>query len=162
MPNPLFTLFSILTMLLISGSAHAIEYQLGHGALDLFDEEMTTTPAWVRYWMMFMGLSFIAGLLFVWKHPVARWVVGGMILSVIAGNLITPALGLTKLNGLISLLHIVFWSPALYLLLKQRPFMGKPSAYSIWAGLITAVILFSFIFDIRDAAIYLAHSLTRL
>lgn len=33
------------------------------------------------------------------------------------------------------------------------------SIYALWSGAITAVIIFSFIFDIPDAAIYLDHML---
>ena len=61
------------------------------------------------------------------------------------------------LSGLIALLHVVFWSPALYLLLTRRPFMKERSAYAVWSALATLVILFSFVFDVPGAAIYLDH-----
>jgi hypothetical protein len=44
-------------------------------------------------------------------------------------------------------------------MIKNKPFMSEKSFYKYWSGLITAVIIFSFIFDIRDAAIYLDHIL---
>ncbi len=76
-----------------------------------------------------------------------------------ATMLLTSALGVRPLGGLFALLHIIFWSPALYLLLSRRPFMQGRSLYAIWSGLMTAVIVFSFAFDVRDAVIYLHHVL---
>jgi len=135
-------------------------YPVGSGALEIFDfDSMENVPQWVQVWMNIMMLSFVAGLLFVWKHVIARWVVAGFILGVVVGIGIAPQLGILPLSGFIALIHLIFWSPALYQLLTKRPFMGELSAYSVWTGIITAVILFSFIFDIRDAVIYLGHIL---
>ena len=108
---------------------------------------------------MIMTAAFAAGLLFVWRHSIARWVVGGLLMSVFTTMFILPAMGLTILSGLVALMHVIFWSPGLYLLLTKRPFLQDRSAFAIWSGVITGVILFSFVFDIRDAAIYLHHVL---
>lgn len=138
----------------------ATGYQPGHTALEVWNAEgQANAPQWVQIWLMIMLASFALGLLFVWKRVEARWVVGGFITSIAVSGFVIPALGLISLSGLIALMHIVFWSPALYLLLKNRPFLKERSLYAFWSGLITAVILFSFIFDIRDAAIYLDHIL---
>lgn len=133
-------------------------YESGHTALEIWDAEgQANAPQWVQIWLMIMLASFALGLLFVWKRVEARWVVGGFITAILISRLGIPAIGIVKLSGLVALVHLIFWSPALYLLLKNRPFMSERSLYAVWSGLITAVILFSFIFDIRDAAIYLDH-----
>ncbi len=138
----------------------AIGYPSGHTALEVWDAEgQANAPQWVQVWLMIMLASFALGLLFVWKRVEARWVVGGFITAILISRLAIPAVGVVKLSGLVALVHLIFWSPALYLLLKNRPFMKERSLFAIWSGLITAVILFSFIFDIRDAAIYLDHIL---
>ncbi|MGI9308728.1 MAG: hypothetical protein ACR2P6_05670, partial [Gammaproteobacteria bacterium] len=59
--------------------------------------------------------------------------------------------------GLFSLVHLICWSPALYVLLTRRPFLQERSLFTIWSGAITFCIIFSFVFDIPDAAIYLDH-----
>ncbi|WP_109354505.1 hypothetical protein [Sphingorhabdus sp. EL138] len=136
----------------------AAGYPSGHTALEVWDADgQANAPQWVQVWLMIMLASFALGLLFVWKRVEARWVVGGFITSLLVSGFAIPTLGLVPLSGLIALMHLIFWSPALYLLLKNRPFMKERSLYGFWTGLITAVILFSFIFDIRDAAIYLDH-----
>jgi len=148
----------VLTLLPMLGLAD--EYSHGNQALELFDGQgYKNSPMWVQVWVMFMGLCFICGLAFVKNHVIARWVVGGMLAGVVFSALTIFVLGLPALSGYIALVHVVFWSPGLFLLLKHRPFLESKSVYSIWTGVITFVILFSFVFDIRDAAIYLRHLL---
>lgn len=135
-----------------------IDYQHGHGALQLFDSEgMDNTPQWVMIWIMFMAFTFFCGLLFVKNHPIARWVVGCFVAGVVISTLANSVLGVPQLSGFIALIHIIFWSPALFQLLTKRPFLGTLSAFTVWSGVMTLVILFSFIFDIRDASLYLMH-----
>ena len=158
----LYTTITYLTLLclLASSDLAAAEYTKGHQALQVFDQDgMAAAPRWVMLWVMFMAASFAAGLFFVLRHAIARWVVGGFIVG-FAVTAIAPMLGVVVLSGFIALVHIICWSPGLYQLLSKRPFLpGNDgySAFSIWSGLITGVILFSWIFDIRDAAIYLQH-----
>jgi hypothetical protein len=141
-------------------SPTAQTYELGHGALEVFNADaMANTPQWVQIWLMFMAASFAVGLLFVWRHAIARWVVGGFLLGMLLSGVLTSGLGLASLSGLIACVHLICWSPALYQLLTKRPFLAELSAFSIWSGVITFVIIFSFIFDVRDAAIYLNHML---
>ncbi len=132
----------------------------GNQALELWNEEgIANSPTWVQYWLVVMMLSFALGLLFVWKRLEARWVVGGLISGLLTTSFVTPALGLVNLSGLVALIHIIFWSPGLFLMLKNRPFLREKSLYKYWSGWITLVIIFSFIFDVRDSLIYLHHML---
>jgi hypothetical protein len=106
-----------------------------------------------------MAMSVIAGILFLTNHTPARWLIGGFVAGILFSQIAFPMFDLLPLSGLIALVHVVFWSPGLYKLIKERAFLGPLSAYSVWAGWIILVVLFSFIFDIRDAAIYLNHML---
>jgi len=54
-------------------------------------------------------------------------------------------------------MHVIFWTPGLVMLLRKRTFLKEKSLYGVWTGLMTGVIVFSFIFDIRDSVIYLDH-----
>lgn len=136
----------------------AADYEHGHRALQIFDREgMGNAPTWVMIWIVFMMATFLSGLLFVWKQPIARWVVGGLFAGMAASAIATGVFGIPPLSGFIALMHLVFWSPGLYQLLTKRPFMKVTSAFSIWSAVMTFVILFSFIFDIRDTSLYLMH-----
>ena len=158
--NILVSFCTVLTIALFSNFAFAESYEHGHGALQIFDSEgMANAPAWVMTWVYFMGSCFLIGLLFVKNHQIARWVVGGFLLGLIFAMGIAPVLEWPALSGFIALCHVIFWSPALYLLLTRKPFLLERSAYSAWTGVITLVIIFSFLFDIRDAFIYMRHLL---
>ena len=151
---------TLLLSLVSIDPALAQPYASGHQPLELWDEVgRASMPRWVSIWLAILMTTFALGLLFVRRHVEARWVVGGfvamMLVTVASGRL----LGLLPLSGLFSLVHIICWSPALYVLLKRRPFLQGRSPYAVWSGAITAVIIFSFIFDIPDAAIYLDHML---
>lgn len=140
--------------------AQAVAYESGHQALQIWDDvAMKTAPPIIKGWLVVLLGSFALGLLFIWRHVAARWLVGGFVLMMVFGVFAIPALNLVPLSGLIALLHLVFWTPGLLLMLKERPFLKGFSFYSVWAGIITLVIIISFVFDIRDTAIYLDHML---
>lgn len=138
--------------------AFAQTYERGHEALQLWDDQaMESVPPFIKYWLFFMLGTFALGLLFVWQHPIARWLVGGFLMTIVLTGFVIPHFEITLLSGLVALLHLICWSPGLYMLLKHKPFLAGLSPFSLWSGLITLVILISFFFDIRDAAIYLDY-----
>ena len=145
----------------VSAADAAVSYSKGNGALEVFDGEgMSASPAWVRAWVGFMLLMFAIGLfVFAWKRPLARWVAGGFLVSAGAGGPVFSALGLPFLSGSIAIMHLVCWMPGLILLLTQRPFSNPQEGkwFRIWTALMTATIIFSFFFDIRDAYLYISH-----
>jgi len=152
---------SVFVLVLSHGALGAQEYEKGHGALQVFDSAgMAVTPLWVQMWVGFMVVMFATGLFaFCWKQPIARWIVGGFILSALIGESIFNALGLPFLSGSIAILHLVFWTPGLILLLMQRPFLDPAQGkwFRVWSGVMVCSILFSYVFDIRDAMTYLNH-----
>lgn len=150
-----------LILLACSASFGAEEYTKGHGALEVFDAEgMALTPLWVRLWVGFMLLMFATGLfVFAWKQPAARWVAGGFIVSATTGAMVFNALGLPFLSGSIAIMHLVCWMPGLIYLVIKRPFLDEAQGrwFRVWSGTMLATILFSFVFDLRDAYIYISH-----
>jgi|GEM_PF-2397094 len=128
----------------------------GHGALEVFDDQgVKNSPKWVRIWVVILGLSFVVGIFFVKNHMIARWLVGGFLLNMLFSMIIVKGFQIPPISGLLAINHLIFWMPGFIMLLKQRPFMAKPSFFSVWSGVITCVIIFSYIFDIRDTAILL-------
>jgi len=141
-------------------SANAQDAVHGNGALEIFDGEgMANSPTWVAVWIGFMMGTFLVGLGMAVKTVQARWVMGFIVAGFILTGVLTNGIGMPAFSGLIALIHLVFWTPALIILLKNRSFLKEKSWFARWTGLITFVILFSFIFDIRDAAIYIDHVL---
>lgn len=133
-------------------------YVSGHQPLEIWDNDARKSmPTWVSVWLAILISTFLLSIVFVRRHVEARWALGGfigmMILSVLSGRLF----GLIPLSGLFSVIHLIAWGPVLYVLLTRRPFLKDRSLYAIWSGALTAFIIFSFVFDIPDAAIYLDH-----
>lgn len=155
---------ALMGVALIPAATHAAtltaNYAAGHQALELWNAEArSNAPAAVKLWLNIMAATFLSGLLFVWKHASARWVVGGVLLSVGGGGFIAQALDLVMLSGYVALLHLIFWSPGLFFLLRERAICKGLSLYSSWATTAALVIMISFVFDIRDASIYIMHML---
>ena len=136
-------------------------YEFGPGALQRFSSSagVAATPLWIQIWLGILTVTFLSSVFFVRKYRIARWAIGGILLSVPLTPIIVRAFGWPFLCGAIALGHLLFWTPALYLLLKHVPFSNPrhPPMYRFWAASMTGVILFSFVFDIRDAGIYLYH-----
>jgi len=141
-------------------AAGGIEYPSGHGALQRWDlEGIALTPTWVKAWLGFLGVAFLSSLFFVRRHATARWTFGLFALSFFVTPVVFRLLGLPFLTGSIAIGHLVFWTVPLILLLRERAFLESQYSrnYRIWSGAVTFAILFSFIFDIRDAAAYATH-----
>lgn len=141
--------------------AGAQSYEPGNGALELWGPEgIAASPLWVQYWLYGMMATFLAGLIFALFGRLEAIVLSlGVLISVFGGQFLAEQMGWAYLSGYVALAHLICWSPALYLLLSRRPFLKERSVYAAWSALATAVVIFSFVFDLRDAAIYLDHVL---
>lgn len=160
--NKTFLVFigALITSIISSSSGFAAEPNIthGNGALEIFDGEgFANSPQWVRIWVYIMLGTFAAGLLFVWKRVEPRWLLGGLVLGLVATKFVPEIIGFPVLSGFIALIHLIFWTPGLIVLLKRHAFLKERSLFGLWTGLATGVVLFSFVFDIRDAAIYLDY-----
>lgn len=143
-----------------NASTSARQYERGHHALQIFDAAgMEATPDWVIAWIAFATLCFAAGLFFVRGHRIARWVVGGYITgfaALVASSIFDS--DVFRLAGFNALVHVIFWTPSLYHLMSERPFAAAPpTAFSIWSGVISGVMLFSYVFDVPYALTFLRH-----
>ena len=146
--------------IMFAASACAQEYPSGAGALERFDDAARAAiPAPLRIWLMVLLGTFAASIIFVWKKPVARWALVGLLVAMLAGGPVFNALGWPMLGGGIALWHLVCWTPVLIVLLLKRPFLDSTEwlPFRIWSALLLAVIIISFVFDIRDAWIYVNH-----
>lgn len=162
------TILSGLSLTLLSSASTAFAqdeslYEAGHGALQRFSSGagIAATPLWVQIWLIILGVCLLSSLFFVRRHAVARWVIGGIIVSIPLTPILVRAVGLPFLGGAIALGHLVFWMPAFVMLVLQRPFLDEQhsTAFRVWAGAMTGAYAFSFVFDIRDTVIYLGHVL---
>lgn len=116
--------------------------------------EMGSSPA-VQLWINWMGIVFMASILFVWKHKSARMALGAMLLTLPLAFFIYNMSGSIHLIGIA---HMVFWGPLTYYLISHEirtPAFNIKSTYNIWLVLLTATIIISLIFDVRDTYLVL-------
>ncbi len=119
-------------------------------------ETRLTLPIWLGVWLLGVLLpANLASVFFVRNHVAARWVLGGFFCSHLWLTIVEVTDAFVVQGGLVSLGHIVFWSPAIYALYHYRSEIKLPSAYGIWACVMFVVYGVSMIFDVRDAAIWL-------
>ncbi len=156
-------LVALILLVLLPSMGFAADYDgydSGYGALEVFSvDNDIDMPLAMQIWLPVMAGSFMLGLFFVVSQPIARWLVGGFALGFLAHEFPfhVEALGLPMLSGMISIHHLVLWSPGLYLLLTNRPWLNSQGLFRYWSAWITLIILISFFFDIRDAFIYIGH-----
>lgn len=104
-------------------------------------------------------LTCLSAVFFVADHFPARWLLVGFFAShAIVFTL--PSLRVTVRRGLVSLLHVLCWSPGWVLVIFDTDGRGDDMLYGIWSYSLIAVVSFSFIFDLRDAAIYVYYHAT--
>ena len=124
--------------------------------LDAIDAATTAysngLPEWVQLWMLFMMLSLVPGLVFMFRYAEARVLVASVLYSFVMTTFINAATdGPTLLWGLA---HLLFWPiPVIYTALRFRQINWR-SIYGYWLALACSVMTVSVIFDVRDVAIY--------
>lgn len=120
-------------------------------------ETRLNLPIWLGVWLLGVLLpANLASVFFVRNHVAARWVLGGFFCSHLWLTLVEVTGAFVVQGGLVSLGHIIFWSPGIYALYRYRSEIELPSAYGIWACVILVVYGVSMIFDVRDAAIWIS------
>ena len=108
---------------------------------------------WIR-WMIAIGYS--STVFAIAGHSAARWVLAAFVVNhvvAIFGPIFGP-LPPTS-NGLISLTHVVFWTPAVVILARGLRTLNRQSVYGVWHLLALATMVISLLFDYRDAFRYL-------
>ena len=146
--------------LLLNVPAMAQSLTHGNGSLEVFDAQgYDNSPLWVRIWIFILIATLASSMFFIKNHSEARWVAAGAVAGFVAVFIVTGVLGVQPISAYLALVHLIFWTPALIILLKRRLFLKDTTLYARWTGWVSFVILFSFIFDIRDVGVFGFHLL---
>ena len=130
-------------------------------ALQLWDNAARTSlPTFLYAWLGFMLLTYLASIFFVRRERGARWVLAG----VLASHALVAVLELgglaTLRKGLVSLTHVLCWTPALVVIVRELPATSRATRYGLWCRLLVAVMALALVFDYRDSAMYLYYWFT--
>jgi hypothetical protein len=119
----------------------------------------TSLPLGLMIWLGFLVVTCLVAAFFVNRHVPPRWVLGGFIASHVLVVLLSMTKRITMRRGLVSLTHLLCWTPGLVLTIADRQGRAGDVVYEIWSYALMLVISVSFIFDLRDAATYLYYAL---
>jgi hypothetical protein len=111
------------------------------------NEHMMASPTWLLIWLGIMGLTVLLAIPFAIKDWRARWAIIAMIGNVIVMSALFEKFGFTRILGLA---HIIFWTPLLAYLWKNRKTYPERIWTNRWVRLAMIVILTSLLFDYTD------------
>ena len=129
----------------------------GPTPFDPLAESMTLFPAVVRGWIAWLVVVGVSSVFFAWRHAGARWVLGAYVCNhavAIGSGQIFGAEALT--NGLVSVTHVVFWTPAVFMLIRGLGSLDRASVYGVWHIVAMLTMAISLFFDYRDTFIFLS------
>jgi len=110
--------------------------------------QMATAPQWVQYWMNWMMGIFMASVLFVWKHKVARYSLAAFLITIPVGMVIFH---FTHNVHLLGIAHLIVWGPLLVYLFKSSiKGQNLKNPLGVWVFLLASTITISLLFDVRD------------
>ncbi|HFB55467.1 MAG TPA: hypothetical protein ENJ46_06035 [Hellea balneolensis] len=114
-----------------------------------FMTEMKNGPAWVFYWVNFMGLLFMLSIPFSFKRVEARWIaLATLVLAPVIMAIIYSKFGYQRILGLG---HVLGWSPIMYYLWKRKDQWRVGETLSgKWIALTFAVMCISMVMDVSD------------
>ena len=113
--------------------------------------QVEAVPVWLRIWLMgILFPTFLASLLFVRRSWEARAAAAGFLLSHVP--MILHLFDVTV--GVVGVMHLTCWSPALYLLVKRQAKVDPKTPFGIWVHAMIFVLSLSLAFDLRDAILY--------
>ena len=118
-----------------------------------FMADMKAGPAWVYYWVMFMGLLFMLSIPFSFKNKQARVILlATLVFAPIIMMAVYAKFGYERILGLG---HILAWTPALYYLFKTRSdWKDNTGLISKWLSVTIIVMCISLAFDVTDVVRY--------
>jgi hypothetical protein len=104
-----------------------------------------------------MMATYLASLFFVRSERGARWVIAGVIVSHALVVVIEAGELATMRKGLVSLTHMIGWTPALVVVARGLPQTPARTLYGKWCRLLVGVMAIALLLDARDTGMYLYY-----
>jgi hypothetical protein len=158
-PRRRLSLLALAAAGLVAGALPAVAAEPLPHSLQIWDNAARAAiPTPLKIWLAFLALTFAASLFFVRRHPAARWAAGGFVLSHLVVAAIEFATDVRV--GAVSLAHVICWTPALVMLARELPVTSTETRYGLWCRVLLGVIALAFVFDLRDAGMFLYYRIT--
>lgn len=123
------------------------------------DAAREALPGWLWAWLILLvGQALVGGGYFSIRYQAPRILVGGILLSHLAVyTAMFLEIGVVT-KGLVSLSHLLFWTPGLYLVAMDLRKSHSDPYYRLWSLVLLGTMAIAFLFDIRDALTYLFYT----
>jgi len=113
------------------------------------------SPQWVQVWILIMTLSLLPAFIFAFRKSEARWIVMGLLQTVVFTPMLIATAGASKFWGIT---HLLFWTGPMVVSASAVLRQGFSSLYYRWLALAAAVMAASLVFDAVDVAKFLLGS----
>lgn len=113
-------------------------------------DHMLRYPVWLQVWIAWLGIVNLSSVLFL-RRAQARWVLAAFLG---AGTVMSILFALNGFNRLLGLGHVLFWTPLLIFLWRERQSLPH-DAYRMWITTLIATNLTSLVIDYTDVLRYL-------
>jgi len=114
-------------------------------------EHILLEPLGLRSWIFWMIAVNSLSLIFL-RHTEARWVLGAWIGNVI---FMETLLALNGYNRLLSLSHVIWWTPLLIYLVRRRDQLPRAGVFATWVKALVLTNGISLVLDYIEVARYL-------
>lgn len=108
-------------------------------------------PLFLQIWIFWLIVINTAGIFFL-RHPEARWVLAAWVGSIALTTLLFEVNGY---NRLLSLSHVVCWTPLLVYLHRRRPKISGESLFDGWVRTLFLSNVLALVIDYVDVVRYL-------
>lgn len=124
--------------------------------------EASSYPSGVQIWMKVMAFSFLGSLLFVYSNKGARWILAAFVINVVGLIVVKTIFGNLTRTEIGTYIHLIFWTPILFLVWKSksRPTLSKGTSsianlgYLVWISWASLLLLISIVLDARQLIIF--------
>jgi len=115
-----------------------------------FAEGLQASPLWVQIWVMWLMVVNTAAILFL-GHREGKMI---FVVWMLNGASMMIAAEINGYNRLLGLVHIVWWTPLLIVLIRSRQHIEASTLYGRWFYVLTGSIAVSLLIDYIDVVRY--------
>ncbi|MGH8528310.1 MAG: hypothetical protein ACRETN_00500 [Nevskiales bacterium] len=113
---------------------------------------IAASPQWVQVWILIMTLVLVPAFIFGFRKTEARWIVLGLLQTVVFTPFLIATAGPSKVWGLT---HIMFWTGPMIVGFAGVLRDGIGDWYHRWLALAAGVMAISLAFDVVDVVTFL-------
>ena len=113
---------------------------------------IAAAPQWVQIWILILTLTLVPAFIFAFRKTEARWIMLGLVQTVVFTPFLIATAGTSKVWGLT---HILFWTGPAIVSISTVLQNGVGDWYRRWLAAAAVVMCISLAFDVLDVLRFL-------